>query len=379
MLLNFVKFFLLTTFASQLDGACDTSNQLLQELTFQLSGSSLQWPCQSTKNIYIHSGRFTPKNVIMTRAQIYRDEAYVTLPRLKAGVPFTLGKISMKRGQCSPAILPFPCWSLQEEGNCQALQSAIDIFLDPNDIMWVLDVGLVNTLESPVRRCPPKVIGINIKTGRVVKSIDLDNVVVRSSRLQYLVAEYDENGNCFIYVADAGSRAILVLDVQKNKNFRVVLPGACGSINSSPDVLYIVLLRKTCGTYLYFTYLKSTRLFSIKTEHLRKGAGSGAVVDVGPKPQGLQMVLLGTDNKSGLFLRYKGQSDIYMWDAESCFKAGNFIEVQSGGDCRLSTQVMPGFRRHMWTIESNFQDYIADNLGCMGANVVIHPVIKNKE
>ncbi|CRK98248.1 CLUMA_CG011610, isoform A [Clunio marinus] len=90
--------------------------------------------------------------------------------------------------------------------------------------------------------------------GRVVKSIDLDNVVVRSSRLQYLVAEYDENGNCFIYVADAGSRAILVLDVQKNKNFRVVLPGACGSINSFPDVLYIVLLRKTCGT-CFFTSL----------------------------------------------------------------------------------------------------------------------------
>lgn len=198
MLLRFIKLWVLLALVSQLDGACDSSLQILQDLTFQLSGSSLEWPCASTKNIYIQSGRYIPKNVIVTRSQIHRDEAYVTLPRLKTGVPFTLGKISMKRGQCSTSITPYPCWSLQEEGNCQAIQSAVDIFLDPNDILWVLDVGLVNTLEQPVRRCPPKVVGINVKTGRVVKSIDLSNLVVPHSRLQHIVAEYDENGHCFM-------------------------------------------------------------------------------------------------------------------------------------------------------------------------------------
>jgi hypothetical protein len=194
------KLLIFTTLVSRLDAACDQSTQILQDLTFQLSGSSLEWPCQSTKNIYVQSGRYTPKNVIMTRAQIYRDEAYVTLPRLKPGVPFTLGKISMKRGQCVTNVAPYPCWSLQEEGNCQALQSAVDIFLDPNDILWVLDVGLVNTLEQPVRRCPPKVVGINVKTGKVVQSIDLSSLVVHSSRLQHLVVEYDETGHCFMCV-----------------------------------------------------------------------------------------------------------------------------------------------------------------------------------
>lgn len=198
MLLRLVKLLVFATLVSQLEGACDLSHQILQDLTFQLSGSSLEWPCTSTKNIYVQSGRYTPKNVIMTRSQIYRDEAFVTMPRLKAGVPFTLGKISMRKGQCSTAVTPFPCWSLQEEGNCQALQSAIDIFLDPNDILWVLDVGLVNTLEQPVRRCPPKVVGINVKTGRVIQSIDLSNLVVQSSRLQHLVVEYDESGHCFV-------------------------------------------------------------------------------------------------------------------------------------------------------------------------------------
>lgn len=168
------------------------------DLTFQLSGSSLEWPCQSTKNIYIQSGRYIPKNVIMTRAQIYRDEGIVAIPRLKSGVPFTLGKMSLKKGSCVPAVAPFPCWSLQEEGNCQALQSVVDLFLDPQDILWVLDVGIVNTLEQPVRRCPPKLMGINVKTTRVVKVIDLSSLIIACSRLQHLVVDYDENGNCFM-------------------------------------------------------------------------------------------------------------------------------------------------------------------------------------
>lgn len=199
MLLRILKFLLFPILiASQVEAACDLSTQILNDLTFQLSGSNLEWPCQSTKNIYVQSGRFIPKNIIATRAQIYRDEAFVTLPRLKVGVPFTLGKVSMKKGQCVTSIVPFPCWSLQEEGNCQALQSAVDIYLDGNDLLWVLDTGVVNTMEQPVRRCGPKVVAINVKSGRVVKVVELGSLVVPSSKLQHLVVEYDEGGNAFV-------------------------------------------------------------------------------------------------------------------------------------------------------------------------------------
>lgn len=80
----------LSCMAASAVSQCDKS--ILPDLTYRLGGNNLEWPCQSTKNIYIQSNRFVPKNVIVTRAQIYRDEAFVTLPRLKPGVPFTLGK-----------------------------------------------------------------------------------------------------------------------------------------------------------------------------------------------------------------------------------------------------------------------------------------------
>lgn len=104
--------------------------QLVPDLFFNLNGHNLDWPCGSTKNIYESSGRYIPRNIIATRTQIYKDEAIVALPRYKPGVPFTIGVVSLRGKNCRATITPFPCWAIQEEGNCDAIQSAVDIVLD---------------------------------------------------------------------------------------------------------------------------------------------------------------------------------------------------------------------------------------------------------
>lgn len=352
--------------------------QLLPELSFTLSGHSLEWPCQSTKNIYETSGRYVARNVIATRAQMYKDEIILAMPRYKPGVPFTLGVVSVKSKDCAPKVTPFPCWAIQEEGNCQALQSAVDIVLDIQDILWVLDVGIVNSLEQPVRRCPPKVVGINVKTGKVVQVIDLSSLVLPTSRLQYMAIDYAEDGQVYVYVSDASTRAIIVYNVTSGNGFRVVLPRAVTSGSERKDVLYLALVRKNCGTVvLYFTYLGSSRIFSIKAANLRRGNASGSVVDVGTKQN--RIVLLGTDNGCAIFFRNKGESDIYMWNTDTPFKSENFLLVQKGSDCRLPTQAIPGYKRLMWVIESNFQDYIQNTVSCSGASVALHPLVKSCE
>lgn len=116
--------------------SCDIS--LLPELTYRLSGNNIEWPCQSTKNIYTTTGRYTPRHVIATRAQIHRDEAIVAFPRYKSGVPITLGRVNLRKGSCYANVQPFPSWSIQEEGNCQALQSVVDVVIDAmvRRIIW---------------------------------------------------------------------------------------------------------------------------------------------------------------------------------------------------------------------------------------------------
>lgn len=368
------------------------------------TGGSFEWPCPSTKSLYKSSGKYISKNVIATRAQIVGDDVFVALPRYKSGVPATLARTNFKKGQCSATLKPFPCWASQEEGNCQSLQSVVDIVVDKNDIVWALDVGVVNTLETPVRKCPPKVVAISAKTGKVLKTIALDELVSPTSRLQYLVVDYAGDNRCYVYISDAAQRSIIVYDVQASRGFRVILPKAVTAGCPKRDVLYLALARKSCGTsVLYFTYLSSKNLFLIKTEYLRSGNAQGRVtgelqhfhartwhsngpfensfriycfishfsqpsvvsrwIDVGVKPK--KLVIIGTDNGSAIFFRYEGQAEVFRWDVDSSFEEANFRAVYRCQTCQLATHAVADYKRGtMRVLESNFPDFMHNTVGC---------------
>lgn len=335
------------------------------------SGGPFDWPCSATKSIFKNSGRYISKNVLATRAAIYKDDAILALPRYKPGVPATLAKVSLKDKNCQASLLPFPCWSLQEEGTCSALQNVVDIYLDPQDVLWALDTGVVNSLEQPERKCSPKVVALNVKTGKVVKTVDLSGLASSASRLQYVVADYNSDGRVFIYVSDAASRAILVYDVTSGRGYRVVLPQAVTFNCNRRDVLYLALMHRQDGsTCLIFTYLGSNRLFSIRTDHLRNGNAQGKVHDLGVKPG--RLVILGTDNGSAIFFRYEGSPEVYRWDSETAFISCNFQPVYSSTECALATNIVPDYKRgQMRVLESNFPDYMQGTVGC-GANQALN-------
>ena len=93
-----------------------------------------------------------------------------------------------------------------------------------------------------------------------------------------MAVDYGKDGRAFVYVSDASTRALLVYDVQANRGYRVILPKAVTEGCGKKDVLYLALVKKTDGSsVLYFTYLCSKKLFSIKTEYLRDGRASGKI------------------------------------------------------------------------------------------------------
>lgn len=181
----------------QVLGDCELQ-KVFPDLNFLPNPSNLKFPCESTKNIYLSTKRYIPKHVILTRAQIHQNNLYACLPRLKTGVPFSLGRIPLKKGECTPTIEPYPCWSIQEEGNCQAIQTCVDLVHDAKEILWVLDTGDTNTLEQPIHRCDAKIWGICTKTNKVVKVINISDLITEDSRLQHLIVTYDENGRCYM-------------------------------------------------------------------------------------------------------------------------------------------------------------------------------------
>ncbi|XP_011881012.1 PREDICTED: major royal jelly protein 1 [Vollenhovia emeryi] len=351
-------------------GAND-SNEKKCDGPIMWTGGSFEWPCVTTKSMFKNSGRYISKNVLATRVAIYKDDAILALPRYKPGVPVTLAKVSLKdkTASCQATLLPFPCWSLQEEGTCSALQNVVDLFLDPQDILWVLDTGVVNSLEQPERKCPPKVVALNVKTGKIVKIVDLSGLTSATSRLQYVIADYNPDGRVFIYVSDAATRAILVYDVTSGRGYRVVLPQAVTLSCDRRDVLYLALTRHNDGsTCLFFSYLGSSRVFSIRTDYLRSGNAHGKIQDRGAKPK--RMIILGTDNGSAIFFRFEGEGEVYRWDSATPFQPCNFQPVYKNRfcECNLPTHIVPDYKRgQMRVLESNFQDFMQGTVGC-GAN-----------
>lgn len=106
-----------------------------------------------------------------------------------------------------------------------------------------------------------------------------------------------------------------------------MLPKAVSEGCGKKDVLYLALTRKTCGTStLYFSYLCSKKIFSIKTDYLRDGKANGKIegkfslffktilykiflTDVGTNPE--KLVIIGTDNGCAIFFRYEGMIVIF--------------------------------------------------------------------
>lgn len=79
--------------------------------------------------------------------------------------------MSLNKKTCQVCLEPYPDWSSHEECKPLTIKNAVDIVLDPLEILWVLDVGIVNTLEEPVQLSSPKIVAIDVKTGKVITNL----------------------------------------------------------------------------------------------------------------------------------------------------------------------------------------------------------------
>ncbi|ENN71147.1 hypothetical protein YQE_12078, partial [Dendroctonus ponderosae] len=329
--------------------------------TFEWTGGPIRFPNETIKAQFKSDGRYISKNMIATRAQIYKDDVYVALPRYKPGVAVTLAKMQSKNvDDPEPVLVPYPNFEIQNENHTDGLHSVVDIWIDSYGQLWVLDVGVINTLNYPTRKNPPKVVVFDLKTGEKLKTLDLSGLVVQASRLQYIVVDYGLDLRPFVYVSDASTRSILVFDVLEDMGYRFVLPERIS--RNKRDVLFAALLRNCNGNNsLILTYLSGSKIFSINTDLLRSGSASGNIQEVGVKRENI--AILGTDGGSALFYRYKSQADIYRWDSNASF--GSEEKVFSSPCCYIPTNVLPDSNRAvMWVLESNFPDFTQGTVGC---------------
>ncbi|BET00512.1 Major royal jelly protein [Nesidiocoris tenuis] len=315
-------------------------------------------------------------NGVATRAQIFGREAFVTIPKLKPDVKYTCCKLNMTKeiGKETEHILtPFPPGKLPDPETCEGLQSAVDLVIDHFNTIWVLDVGAIyppkvphpHHIEDPSRPaqpviCPPKIVAYDAESGKKLHEINLLKFVGPMSRLQFIISDYSSKGSPYVYVTDAGTKKLIVWDVDANEGTAVPLPENCGTEFTPRDVLYAVLVRKSKGNNkIYFTYRSGESMWSIETKYLQEERSMDKAEIVAEKPA--KMIILGTDDWNCIYFRYENNPDIYKWDSDARFMKEEFTLVHKSK--MIPTHVMPDYDNGcMRVLECPLVEYLQNKI-----------------
>lgn len=134
---------------------------------------------------------YDPRAIIHNRFQATRDgRVIMASPRFRPGVPFTLGMFratAATRATVEPEVRPLPSapkahWIAG--GNCSLplLINVVDLYLEDNGIvLWLLDVGMVDTMtDQPKRLAPAKIVRLGIDKGDGEDDVDENDPKVRA-------------------------------------------------------------------------------------------------------------------------------------------------------------------------------------------------------
>ncbi|XP_072931547.1 uncharacterized protein [Epargyreus clarus] len=312
------------------------------------SGGPLHIECEHSAELWTKTGQYIRENVIATKAFSFKDDIYVITPRLKSGVLATVWLVV--RGRRGVELQPFPNIATHTLADCAALQNAVDFQFDHLGNLWVLDIGIIETAQSPRCTCPPKIVVISSTLGKVTKHIELSSLTEPTSQLQNLVIEYGLGGKTYVYVSDASRGAILVHDVSTSTGWLVL---AC-----APAVGIQIALVKPFITHpvLIITRLYHQGVFELDTAVLkrRNSVATLRVFGENTKP----VLLLGSDMHH-VYVRHVECSDVLSWDTRQPYNASTLINMHSAGPRLTPTSVTADPKKHViLVLDSNYGDTI---------------------
>ncbi|CAH1390743.1 unnamed protein product [Nezara viridula] len=355
----------------------DYTREMVCAMTMYPNGIELAWECEEHFHMMYCGGMYSPRDMLATRVQMYKEIGFVAFPRFRCGVAATLMAMNMT-DYCreEPMMYAFPNWELNNATEPWSMVSVIDLQVDEKSVLWALDSGIMSSLcENPVIYSAPRLVSFCPISGKMLSRNGFTNLVCADSRLQFMEVENTEDGQTFVYISDAGTCALVVWNGEETRGFKVALPRDSTDYPLTKDVLYISLIRRDeTGPILYFTYLHGTNMFYIRTCNIRSGRLIGSVVTVGMKPG--PMLILGTDKASTMYLRLKSRPELFMWNTFRPFRPKSLILLERADMPFYSTQVMPGYKRLLWTLESNYNDYFNNTHDSIGPRAKLRPLFK---
>lgn len=299
--------------------ASGVSKSINATLVYRLPFVDYEWASDAEKTRAAASGDYIVENNLIAGLKVFEDTVYVTVPRWKDGVPSSLNTL-IQTSEGDFIMRPFPSWEMNKKGDCNAVQYAQSMEIDPNTgYMWIIDTGRLNLLSfsSSENLCPAKIVIVDIATKSVVHSYEFPDRVVSSSSnfLNDVVLDYVDGTARYAYISDSGDGKICVYDFVADDSYyfsdNSMKSGAGGAIAPIDGIAMSHDFR-----YVYYSPLGSTSLYAIPTSVLRDKTSdvSESVVKIGTKSSGSDGMAYG---RRSLF--YSGIDDdaIYKVTAQS--------------------------------------------------------------
>ena len=288
---------------------------------YQWEKVSINWP--NTSWATKHGG----KSVNVIGIKLWRNDIYLTVPRWHGNsLPLNVATVP-RPGEGEPLPLssglsPFPSWEMQRIGDCGAFQFVQSMEIEGEGLMWLPDNGRQFRVRGSA--CSPKLIIMDLKTGRIVHRYNFPaSVVPRSgSFLNDIALNVANKEDKFAYMTDSDLGRLVVYSLKADKSWLVThssmradLAGATFSFLNPPARLRIsdnningiaVSPSVTGSKYIYYSPLTSLKLFRLDTSAVNTENTNSLedyVVEIGTKNS--QTDGLAMDNKGNLYLQAK--------------------------------------------------------------------------
>ena len=287
------------------------------------------WPSREAKVNALDDGSFIPLNNAINGIRIYNYRIFVTVPRLRPGIPSNLNTVVNARNtkpflSSRTVLKPYPNWDMQKEGNCTAFQKVQNIEIDPKrGILYVIDTGGVKD------ECPAKLVIYDTNTDKEIhRHIFSETVVPKGSNyLNDLVMDYAGGEDVkYLYITNQGDYTIVVYDIDNDNSYSFSHPSMQPEENKTDIKISNNVIHVNNGVngiaisahfdYVYYSPIAGTGLYQIPTKVLRNSSAifGDFVRKVGDKPsQGDGMIM---SIKNSLYFSVLAQKAIVMWEIE---------------------------------------------------------------
>jgi hypothetical protein len=191
---------------------------------------------------------YVVENNIIGNVRVYGDEAFVTVPRWRNGVPSTLNSLNLAHLNnvlSPPKLRPFPDLPSNRVGNCNALQNVAAIEIDPDSgNLWVMDSGTAAIFSRPSRKCPAKLVNIDLTTGgsaaanMEVVHIFPEEIVSKNSVIMHMVMDFSSKkpDDLWIYMSDIVQGRLIAYSLAKDESFAIISEEHMSATNTGIEI-----------------------------------------------------------------------------------------------------------------------------------------------